>query len=59
MSSSNQQIGFSNININKVNGGLSCSFRRAKTVSNVAKYFNISKSYYILTAIGSIDNSGN
>lgn len=59
LSNTNRLIGFSKINIKKVNGGLICTFRRAKMLINVQNYFDTTKSYYILAAIGKLDDSGN
>lgn len=54
------QIGFSNINVNIVNGKLMCSFRRVNRLgSNLNRYFDSALNYYLLFAKGYSDTNGN
>ena len=49
---SNPTIGYSNIETSYANGIASCSFTRELKMPSVANYFDLSYSYYILTANG-------
>jgi hypothetical protein len=55
--STNPRVGFTNIKTSYTNGVATCSFTRAVKMPSLAKYFDSSKSYYILAAYGPI-NSG-
>ena len=56
--SSNPTVGFSNIVTSYVNGIATCSFTRAIKMTSVTNYFDLSTSYYILTAYGPLRSSG-
>ena len=50
--STNPTVGFSNIVTSYVNGIATCSFTREIKMTSVTNYFDLSYSYYILTAYG-------
>ena len=50
--SSNPTVGFSNIVTSYVNGIATCSFTREIKMTSITNYFDLSYSYYILTAYG-------
>ena len=52
--STNPTVGFTNIKTSYTNGVATCSFTRAVKMPSLAKYFDFSKSYYILAAYGPI-----
>ena len=54
MDSSYPSLGFSHIKTSLANNVLTCSFTRAKVVSNMTDYFDVSKKFHILTASGSV-----
>ncbi len=56
--SSNPTVGFTNIKTSYTNGVATCSFTRERKLSNIANYFDLNKSYYILTALGPIRSNG-
>ena len=56
----NPTLGLSNIAVTNNNGVLSCQFQRTKCIgSSDGRYYDLSKSYYILLAKGSLSGSKN
>ena len=53
LDSGDQKIGFSNISVTNINGVITFSFARLKTMPQVINYFDLSQNqYYLLTAKG-------
>jgi len=64
--SSDPTVGFTNITGSSIDGNPTCSFNRAKNMTNVNRaknmtnvtnYFDINNKYYILVAFGSLSSS--
>ena len=55
--STNPTVGFTNIKTSYTNGVATCSFTREVKLSNITNYFDLNKSFYILTAYGPIRSS--
>ena len=58
LSNSNPTLGLSSINASYSNGNIECLFVREKS-KNLTNYFDLSQSYYIMTAVGNVDINGN
>ena len=50
-------VGFDNTAVEYINGKLTCSFSRANKMPKVPNYFDLSMSYYLLFASGSLNSS--
>lgn len=59
LSATNEAIGFSNIVTSLTNNAVKCLFTRAKTMTGVQNYFNLTKQYYILTSSGVVLDGNN
>ena len=55
--SSDPTVGFTNITGSSIDGNPTCSFNRAKNMTNVTNYFDINNKYYILVAFVSLSSS--
>ena len=54
----NPSIGLSNIKVKFENGKLICSFKRAKHLPGINNYFDLNNKYYILLALGKLNEEG-